>query len=377
MTDSNNNKTFWPSEEQLLLLRSCLLKDNEAVKAFEEWIARADIDHLDQGSFRLLPLLYKNLRALGVKHSLMNKFGGIYRMEWYKNRILLYNTSKLINSLNEAGIQTMLLKGAALTLQYYKDFGLRPMWDIDILVKPDKIMIASNHLIKLGWQSHVNDLEEHISYIHAVNFEHSDGRNIDLHWHVLCECCDANADKDFWENAVETVLYEVTTFSLNATDQLFHVCVHGSRWMSISSLRWVSDSMVILNNQENSIDWDRLIKLAQKHHLLIILKETLTYLNENIAAIIPQHVIERLEELKPSMFEFIDYHYRSNHTDILLGTYPRRLLHYLRLMNGLNLFRKITECPNYLKYAWNLKYNWQIPLFILHKATRRIKAQFR
>ena len=47
----------WPTREQERLLRAALLRGPLALEAWDEWKAGADMDHLDAGSYRLLPQL--------------------------------------------------------------------------------------------------------------------------------------------------------------------------------------------------------------------------------------------------------------------------------------------------------------------------------
>ena len=68
----------WPTWEQESLLKAALLQGEEAIKAWHKWKSRVDVDQLDPGSLRLLPLLYRNLRTHGVEDPLMNRFKGIY-----------------------------------------------------------------------------------------------------------------------------------------------------------------------------------------------------------------------------------------------------------------------------------------------------------
>jgi len=63
--------------------------------------------------------------------------------------------SDVLVSFHRAGIQTILLKGAALILLHYKDPGLRPMVDFDILVPAGKAAAAIKVLTELGWTSTV------------------------------------------------------------------------------------------------------------------------------------------------------------------------------------------------------------------------------
>ena len=79
----------WPNPQQELLLRAALLEGEAALSAWQQWQAEADLDHLDYGSFRLLPLLYQNLQRHQIKHPWLPTLKGIHRRTWYQNQLRL------------------------------------------------------------------------------------------------------------------------------------------------------------------------------------------------------------------------------------------------------------------------------------------------
>ena len=128
----------WPTKQQELLLRAALLENKDAIKAWHEWQSISDIDNLDSGSFRLLPLVYRNLSKFGLNGAVKNKLKGMYRLTWYSNHMLFSKIAVLLASFRDAGLPTIILKGAALTISCYKDYGARPMADFDFLVKTEQ-----------------------------------------------------------------------------------------------------------------------------------------------------------------------------------------------------------------------------------------------
>ena len=199
---------FWPTQLQELLLRAALLEGRIAEDAWKEWRSCVDIDdvdRLDPGSYRLLPLLYRNLHSHMEEDPIMMKLKGVYRLTWYKNQMLFHTITSLLRSFQHAGIDTMVLKGAALTLLCYKDYGLRPMNDFDVLVHTGEAMPLSGY--SGNWDGNpwrFNPDEEYISVSYSHGFADKAGREIDLHWHIFSQCRTPDADADFWEDAVLT-----------------------------------------------------------------------------------------------------------------------------------------------------------------------------
>ena len=140
------------SAEQEILLRAALLQGESALAAWQQWTSAADIDRLRPGSYRLLPLLYRNLSALGVDDPLMSKLKGIYRQTWYKNQLLLGQLAGLVRTFHQADIPTLLLGGAALSILHYHDLGARPVFKCALLVPAGQALQAVNLLARLGWR---------------------------------------------------------------------------------------------------------------------------------------------------------------------------------------------------------------------------------
>ncbi len=58
---------WYPTRQQELLLRAALLDGDSARESWKEWRSAIDIDLIDLGSQRLLPLLYRNLNRLEIE----------------------------------------------------------------------------------------------------------------------------------------------------------------------------------------------------------------------------------------------------------------------------------------------------------------------
>ena len=240
----------FPSRRQELLLKAALFQGQTALEAWGTWKAEFDLEkRLDAGSYRLLPLLYHNLARHGVDEPVMGKLKGIYRRAWYLNQTLFRDGVSVLRSLHAAGIETAVLKGAALSLLCYKDPGLRPMDDFDILVPNRKRRLAIEMLQRDGWTpfgaSFESLTEAELDIRHSCGFRNANGRDVDLHWRVLSPYLAYPADEeDFWAGAVVLQIMGEPTLALNSTDNLLHICVHATNWQPVHPMRWISDAML-------------------------------------------------------------------------------------------------------------------------------------
>src|SRR5690242_11253266 len=144
-------KSAWPTKEQELLLRAALLRGDEALAAWRRWRPLFEAGSFDEGSRRLLPLLYRNLKLEQLPDHLFNRLKEEYLHTWSQNQFCLRRIQSVIAAFNEIAIRHMLLKGAALAILYYEDVGLRPMKDIDLLVPHDQARQSMLELRNLHW----------------------------------------------------------------------------------------------------------------------------------------------------------------------------------------------------------------------------------
>jgi hypothetical protein len=355
-----------PSPQQELLLRAALLRGKDAIEAWKEWKSVVDIEQVDHASHRMLPLLYRNLQTHGIKDASMGKYKGVYRQTWYKNQMLFHAIASLLRSFRDENVQTLMLKGAALTVLYYRDYGLRPMNDFDVLIRMEQVLPAIKLLQRLGWTPmDFVPTEKYISVSYSHGFRNSAGQELDLHWHVLSQSREINADDDFWDGAITADINGVAIEELNPTDQLLHVCIHGARWNVTPPFRWVADAITVLNTSQAGIDWNRLIGQAEKRRLILPLMDTLNYLKEVFDAPIATGVLKRLQDVPVPRTERMEYKIA-----VSPPTQWRAVLdlwcQHSRLAGNVGLTRRITRFPNFLENIWGIP-AWKLPFHGLSK----------
>jgi hypothetical protein len=365
-----------PTPEQELLLRAALLQGEAAAAAWEEWRARVDIDGVDAGSYRLLPLLYANLRSLGAaSEPLVEKLKGIYRHTWYKNNLLLHRTAGLLRRFSETGLEVLVLKGAALLALYYDDLGLRPMTDIDILVREERAGLAASLLQGLGWRPERN-FETQRRSRHNVLFLDDNGQQLDLHWHLLRECRYPGADREFWDNAVRVRIGGVESRTLGPADQLLHTCVHGYQWNNLPPMRWVADALTIIEGSAGDLDWRYLVEQVRTRGLVLPVRETLAYLRESFFAPVPETALEALWREPTSVTDRVIYAITTS-PQPSFGYALVLWRYYSRANPGAGSLRRLIGFPGHIRDLWGFKHFWQLPRFALRKIRERARNRRR
>lgn len=358
------NLTCWPDRLQEILLRATILRGEEAVSAWEAWAAETDIDTVDEGSARLLPETYTNLKSFGVDHESFGVIRGIKRRTWLQNQLLFHQATAAIEILHDRGIETMVTKGPALVLRHYHDLGRRPMADFDIVVHKEDGKRAVEALVENGYR--LTETAENLQLVHAASYVNETGRQFDLHWQVLPGCTDS---RPFWDLATPVSLDETNTLAPSSTDLLFHVCIHGLRLNQVAPLRWVVDATMIIRSAD--IDWDRLVDLSKRYWLGYRMREALRYLRQ-FDVEVPEIVLASLSKgsvfgLQKSEFELITGRRpksRSTQIAVLWLGFKR----YAGREPGLDL----SKLPDYLKRAWGIKNFWSLPWAVIRKSARRL-----
>jgi hypothetical protein len=296
---------------QLLLLRAALLEGREAVEAAEEWFASRreaagpGFLNLERGSRRLLPLVYRNVKE-ALPSELRNSLREVSVQYWAENQKVFRRLEERLPWFKANGIPTLILKGAALSVLHYRDKGVRPMSDFDILVPEDLAPDAIRRMQRDGWSivglfSDAPQNAYFYRHIHAIPFAHPDHGEFDLHWHVSNEATFRGADRAFWEDSVPLSLNTIETRALNPTDQLLHVCVHGFVSDVVAPIRWIADAITILRTSQ--VDWGRLVKLSQHLRVHLCLAATLSFLRDTFSAPIPSHVIGQITSIRTGISE--------------------------------------------------------------------------
>jgi len=357
------------------MLRAALLQREPALEAWDEWKRTVNIDVIDYGSHRMAPQLYRNLQRHGVKDPLMERLKGVYRYYLYKNELLMHRIATILAAFEDAGIQTMVLKGAALIQLYYKESGLRPMLDADVLVHAHQAEQAMELLTNLRWNPvRYRQPQMRIPILHSTPFEDDGGRQLDLHWHLFWECFNANDDDDYWKNAMPIKIGGVQTLALNATDQLLHTCWHGARWNEVPPIRWIADAMAILGASAAEIEWPRLLKKAQRHHIIMPVKDALGYLKKTFDAPVPDSLLESLSAVRISKIERENYEATLNPMAPPTTTKILRLLYYdYRWLSSSTSSRiKSLAFAKHLQAKWNIDHLWHVPLYVSIRMVRRV-----
>jgi hypothetical protein len=274
-----------PGPTQDLLLKAALQPDaDRAAEAAAEWSAQADLDTLDFGSLLLLPQLANRAEPVIDDAELDAQIAKVARFSWLRTELLSRQVAPALGSFVDAGIEPVLIKGAALVHAHGAPARLRPMFDVDVLVSREEVFEASRLLVAAGFRSELDAAltrgDEHaLSFEHSAAFRHENGAEIDLHWSAMHAMRRPEVTESLRERSVPASVLGTQLRALSAEDALVVAVAHGMPWAGNSGVRWVGDAVHLLHKYDD-LDWDRIVGNARDWRMSPQLLDALDYLGE-------------------------------------------------------------------------------------------------
>ena len=279
---------FLPEGVHLELLRAAF--HNHPLEHWQRWRRHTTLDACEFRLHRLLPLVFRRLEKEAIDPADLKILRGVYRFNWTRNQLLARAAAEIIEALQAASVQVLVLKGMALAHLNYPDLGTRPMNDFDLLIHPEQRPLALQILEQRGWTpSHpLPDVSAH----HGCEFVNAKGQQLDLHWYANSQCRWSQVDDGFWSRSQEMALKHVRTRTLCHSDMLLQVCLHGAK-DGVDPVGWSSDACQLLLQAP---DWSVFLHEARQRRVVLSLALTLGHLQQNLGASIPAWLLRELRD---------------------------------------------------------------------------------
>jgi hypothetical protein len=292
-----------PIDSDRLLLTAVLDDGEEAIDAWRSWRALMPLDDVDAAAHRIVPLAYRRLEGRGIDSDPdFGRIKGIYRQAWVRNQLVRAEGELALTNLSAAGIETILLKGAAMQGATYDDLGVRPMADCDLLVRPEAAVEACRALEASGWSCEdcPGPAEQLVGSTYHAAFRRDRNIAIELHWYSMMLVAD---EEPLWRASVPQNLGHGPARALCAADQLLHIAVHGLREAESHRVIWVVDAVETIRAAGQALDWDRVVAEAGRRRVTAYVLPALRYLATLPQAAVPVEALVGLERRRPDRLE--------------------------------------------------------------------------
>lgn len=377
-----SNPGLRPSSTQELLLKAILLDVGTARLSWRELLAELSSAPPDHATSRILPLIHHRLGGPGAVldapvagpgATLAQRAATAFHKTRYRNALLFDEAARAISTLEAGGVETCLLKGAALSVSAYADPSLRPMSDVDVLIRPQALGTAAEILRRAGWRGPSRLGPAEVAEAHSAPFTNETFGSIDVHWRSLDAAEEPEGDQSLWAASRPAMFAGVATRVPAAADLLLHACISGQRFGEDAGCRWVPDALAILGRAPGSVDWARVESEAWRHRESTAVGSALDYLKGTFEAAVPDDVVARLSAVRMERFSRLVSRARQappTRRGPLLAT-ALHLDSYHRLSGAgilprgpLGFFRSIAR-------TWGLRTAWLVPFHAVVRGASR------
>ena len=257
----------------------------------------------------LAPLLYAIARGHDLfPPTLEEELRLAYFQNARRNLLLFHELARIIRQLEARGIPVIVLKGAALAEAVYGNPAVRPMCDIDLLVRRENAAVSLRALAELDYEaSHAEARAgDTLAYENEVMLRKPGAQDmiIEIHWSLFdSPYYQHTLSLDwFWETALPLPIEGVAAQMLGPEAQLLHLCGHALLHHGSGALRmlWLHDIAEVIAFYREQIDWERVLTQAQAHDLVLPIQQLLPQVYTHWRAPIPDAVMAKLRALEPS-----------------------------------------------------------------------------
>jgi hypothetical protein len=258
---------------------------------------------------RLLPLLYTRLQELDgarIPEAVMVRAQSAYYASLRSNVLLQHELAQIVGSLHEEGVEVIVLKGGALAWTVYASPALRPMVDLDLLVRPEHIERVGRVLEALEFHRSESLAARMVPFQErfgggAMWIREGDGRMTGLdvqHDLVGVDWCrqafPIEADA-LWEAARPLDLGGTLAKQLSPADALIHLCLHpplhhGYTWPLIGYV----DIDRLIYQAGSDLSWTDLLERVRRFRVKTIVYWGLNAVHEVLATPVSAGVLAEL-----------------------------------------------------------------------------------
>jgi hypothetical protein len=210
----------------------------------------------------LTPLVYTQLQAAGVSipAEVQQQLQARAMQHSHANRVRAKTLAEVLAAFQAAGIDALVLKGAALAYLVYPQPGLRSMRDVDVLVSKSRARQAQALLAELGFNAPLpgGDLPAK----HLPNAQRqAEGLpvSIEIHHNLYSNGTPATELEALRQRAIPFTIEGVTAYTLSHAEMLEHIYQHLRVNLLLDSLRliWVADLVSLAERFAAAMDWPR------------------------------------------------------------------------------------------------------------------------
>jgi hypothetical protein len=332
-----NNPKLTPEESLIYTVSKVNLDNRDSVRLHD--ILKQDLDwSIIKRYARQLgvsPLLFKHLSKKGNARNVPDETMLSLRKSYVNHLGRSFKLNKeiedILSIMNRSNIPVVLLKGAFLAKHIYGDIALRPMGDIDILVREGDSEIVQERLTEIGFKKstsyHASNFHENLlnkEAGHLTPMYKPKACPVEIHFNTFAGFRYSPADMEaVWQTA------EIANFNgfqmkcLSPEYQLIHLCLHLYNHAipvtaDIITFYWFCDIHEVVIHYKDKINWDTFCSITNTLGVITQVGTILSYIKHYWNTPIPETALHYPEK------ELNDRYLATAIRSILDGSKARR-----------------------------------------------------
>ena len=288
-----------------------------------------------------------------------------------QRNILRYQRLKdLLIQLRKKGFKVIILKGVVLAQLVYQNLALRPMCDIDLLVKKEDLKKIKHFLLSCGYKqpptglSFFKSLENFAGEVYLFK---EDYLFLDIHsslyqYERLKSIIKIDKEDGPWPRAQEVTLDNIPITILSKEDMIFHLCSHLSISHFYDKLIRFCDLRETIFYYKGQLDWSYIIQKAKDYHLCHIVYQALYLTQYLLGDYLDADILNRIKpnQIKRKIVHLVMQNKFSSLNN--LKNERKKYLFQLLIMDSfidaLKLILKIIfPSSDWLRYRYGIKNN--------------------
>jgi len=300
------------ADECRLIILACVPNQTDDVRADMiallqrplnwQFVIHASIEH------SVAPLLYARLRqsqeldsAIAIPPAVLADLQDLYSCSKSRNTKMYGAIAELFGSFQASKVNAMALKDLSLTREVFTEPALRPMGDVDILIRPEQYEAMRECLQKLDFVPLPGpDNQLIMKYAWGHHFwRKRDDMWVDLQWNILQRDWssrreDQQIDVDeLWADASRIPIDGVDVLRPSMEHMLYHLCLHleGHQYSELILFVEVAELLARCGDQLN---WDSFLAMVRRFNTGRSVHQALSFAARLLRAPVPREVLEQM-----------------------------------------------------------------------------------
>lgn len=251
----------------------------------------------------MAPLVFEHVARAGLLDTMPDairaQFARDYQQTLVNNRRMKTVLMRVLSALAARRIPVVPLKGLMLAERLYGNMALRPMSDIDLLVRRADVGHVIQILRALGFAP-AEGLARPTGFYAltsaVVVYAQANGITIEVHWELFGTAAYRAAlpAPRVWHGAQPLEYLGQPVYGLDLGDELRYLCVHAAAQHRLARLIWLADIAELVRSLPDGWDWPAFAAATRAAGTALPVAVALAFCHEALGLALPSGILDEL-----------------------------------------------------------------------------------